>query len=63
MTTPSVALRYRTSEIKIFPSACFNSYQLDHWWSQEDGLRDFAQELLKLAYYIAEGYIPFKLSY
>jgi len=49
--------------IKIFPSACFNSYQLDHWWSQEDGLRDFAAELLKLAYYIAGGYIPFKLSY
>jgi hypothetical protein len=50
-------------QIKIFPSACFNSYQLDHWWSQENGLRDFAQELLKLAYYIAGGYMPFKLSY
>ncbi len=50
-------------QIKIFPSACFNSYQLDHWWSQEGGLRDFAEELLKLAYYLAEGYIPFKLSY
>jgi hypothetical protein len=50
-------------QIKIFPYACFNSYQLDHWWSQEDGLRDFAAELLKLAYYLAGGYIPFKLSY
>jgi hypothetical protein len=50
-------------QIKIFPSACFNSYQLDHWWSHEAGLRDFAQELLKLAYYLAGGYIPFKLSY
>jgi hypothetical protein len=50
-------------QIKIYPSAYFNSYQLDHWWSQERGLRDFAQELLKLAYYLAGGYIPFKLSY
>jgi len=50
-------------QIKIFPSACFNSYQLDHWWSQELGLRDFTGELLKLAYYLAGGYIPFKLSY
>jgi len=49
--------------IKIFPSACFNSYQLDHWWSQEGGLRDFAEEFFKLAYYLARGYIPFKLSY
>jgi len=50
-------------QIKIFPSACFNSYQLDHWWSQELGLRDFVMELLKLTYYLAGGYIPFKLSY
>lgn len=50
-------------QIKIFPSACFNSYQLDHWWSQEGGLRDFTMEVLKLTYYLAGGYIPFKLSY
>ena len=50
-------------QIKIFPSACFNSYQLDHWWSQERGLRDFVMEFLKLTYYLAGGYIPFKLSY
>lgn len=50
-------------QIKIYPSACFNSYQLDYWWSQEGGLRDFSAELLKLAYYLARGYIPFKLSY
>ncbi len=50
-------------QIKIFPSACFNSYQPDHWWSQEGGLRDFTEELLKLVYYLAGGHIPFKLSY
>ena len=50
-------------QIKVFPSACFNSYQLDHWWSQERGLRDLTEELLKLGYYLIRGYIPFKLSY
>jgi hypothetical protein len=50
-------------QIKIFPSACFNSYQLDHWWSHEGSVRDFATELSKLAYYLAGGYIPFKFSY
>lgn len=50
-------------QIKIFPSASFNSYPLDHWWSQEDELREFTTELLKLVYYLAGGYIPFKLSY
>jgi len=50
-------------QIKIFPYACFDSYQLDHWWSQERGLRHFTTELLKLAYYLAGGYIPFRLSY
>jgi hypothetical protein len=50
-------------QIKIHPSACFNAYQPDRWWSQEHGVRDFAAEVLKLAYYIAGGYIPLKLSY
>lgn len=50
-------------QIKIFPSACFNSYQLDNWWSQESGIRDFAMEYLKLVYYFAVGYIPLKFSY
>ena len=50
------------SQIKISPSAFFNSYKLDHWWLQESGFRDFALELMKLVYYLAGGYIPLKLS-
>jgi hypothetical protein len=50
-------------QIKIFPSACFKAYQLDQWWSQEQGLRDFTAELLKLAYYLAGGHIPLKFDY
>ena len=49
--------------IKIFPSASFTNYQLNNWWSQESGVRDFTAELLKLGYYLAGGYIPFKFSY
>ena len=50
-------------QIKIFPSACFTNYQLNNWWLQEPGVRDFTGELLKLDYYLAGGYIPFKFSY
>jgi hypothetical protein len=51
------------SQIKIFPSACFNKYQLGHWWLQEHAVRDFLSEVQKLAYYMARGYIPLKFSY
>jgi hypothetical protein len=50
-------------QIKIFPSACFTEYQLDKWWVQELGVRDFTYELLKLVHYLAVGYIPFKFYY
>jgi hypothetical protein len=50
-------------QIKIFPSAFFTNYQLNNWWNQEPGVRDFTAELLKLGYYLAGGYIPFKFSY
>jgi hypothetical protein len=50
-------------QIKIFPSACFTEYQLNNWWVQELGVRDFTTELFKLVYYLAGGYIPFKFYY
>lgn len=50
-------------QIKIFPYACFTSYNFDHWWLEEGGVRDFTAELIKLGYYLAGGYIPLKLSY
>ncbi len=50
-------------QIKIFPSACFTNYQLNNWWVQEPGVRDFTAESFKLCYYLAGGYIPFKFSY
>ena len=52
-----------TPQIKIFPSACFTEHQLNRWWVQESGVRDFAVELFKLGYYLAGGYIPLKFSY
>jgi hypothetical protein len=50
-------------QIKIFPSASFTNYQFNNWWVQEPAVRDFTAELLKLGYYLAGGYIPFKFSY
>lgn len=50
-------------QIKIFPSASFTEYQLNNWWVQEQGVRDFTIELFKFGYYLAGGYIPFKFSY
>jgi hypothetical protein len=50
-------------QIKIFPHACFNGYQLDKWWTQDNGVRDFMGESLKLAYYLIMGYIPLRFSY
>ncbi len=50
-------------QIKIFPVTSFTEYQLNNWWVQEHGVRDFTVELLKLGYYLAGGYIPFKFSY
>jgi hypothetical protein len=50
-------------QIKIFPYASFTNYELNNWWIQEPGARDFTVELLKLVYYLAGGYIPFKFSY
>jgi hypothetical protein len=49
--------------IKIFPSASFTNYQINNWWVQENGVRDFTAEFFKLGYYLAGGYIPLKFSY
>ena len=50
-------------QIKIFPTACFTEYERNQWWAKYPGIRDFGTEVFKLAYYLAGGYIPLKLSY
>lgn len=50
-------------QIKIFPFACFTEYELDRWWEKYPAIREFGTEVLKLAYYMVGGYIPFKFSY
>lgn len=49
--------------IKIYPFACFTEYEPDQWWKRYPGVRNFGTEILKLAYYLAGGYIPLRLSY
>jgi uncharacterized SAM-binding protein YcdF (DUF218 family) len=48
-------------KIEVFPDACFTQYDPALWWKDYDGIRDFATETGKLAYYLAGGYIPLKL--
>lgn len=50
-------------QIKIYPSAYFNSYQSSRWWTQGSGQRDFIMESLKLVYYIAAGHISFSFLF
>lgn len=49
--------------IKIYPVTCFESYDLNNWWNQDKGPRDFLSELQKLVFYMVKGYIPLKLTY
>ena len=49
--------------IKIYPVACFDRYQVDNWWRDGNGIRDFFEEVQKLVFYMASGYIPLKFSY
>ena len=50
-------------QIEVFPDACFTEYEPDQWWKDYAGIRDFATETGKLAYYLVGGYIPLRLSY
>lgn len=43
--------------IKIIPHPYFISYQKRDWWLQEEGVRAFATEYLKLGYYLVRGYL------
>lgn len=47
--------------IKIYPAAC--GHDVNNWWNQDNGPRDFLSELQKLAFYMAKGYIPLRFSY
>jgi hypothetical protein len=47
--------------ITIHPVACFETYQVNDWWMEGNGARDFFEELLKLVFYTASGHIPLRL--
>ncbi len=52
-------------QIRIYPHASFDGHDhgLEKWWTQYEGVRDFVEQVFKLAYYMVRGYIPLKLSY
>jgi uncharacterized SAM-binding protein YcdF (DUF218 family) len=47
-------------KIKVYPLACFDVYEPGNWWKHAEGPRDFLEEVQKLAYYLAKGYIPLR---
>jgi uncharacterized SAM-binding protein YcdF (DUF218 family) len=49
--------------ITIYPVACFDRYQVNNWWRDGNGTRDFFEEVQKLVFYLLNGYIPLKFSY
>jgi hypothetical protein len=42
----------------IFVYPFFSKYEMNTWWRTVDGCYDFFTELIKLLYYVIEGYIP-----
>jgi uncharacterized SAM-binding protein YcdF (DUF218 family) len=49
--------------IKIYPIACLEKYDLNNWWCQDNGSRDLLSEFQKLLFYMVKGYIPLKFAY
>ena len=46
--------------LRIIPSAYFSEYERDNWWQHGEGIYDFLQESMKLAYYVLCGYLSVK---
>jgi hypothetical protein len=46
--------------LRIIPFPYFNEYKDDDWWHHADGVHDFFQESVKLAYYLMRGYVSIK---
>ena len=49
--------------INIYPVASFDRYQVNNWWHDGRGVREFFEEAQKLVFYMLNGYIPLKFSY
>ena len=49
--------------IVIYPQACPSRNETRKWWTDDSGIRTFATEATKLAYYLVAGHIPFRFSY
>lgn len=49
--------------IRISPHPYFIDYGPDDWWTRPDGIHDFFDESLKLAYYLMCGYVSLKYLY
>jgi hypothetical protein len=46
--------------VRIIPSPYFTEYKNDNWWKHLQGVRDFFEQTIKLAYYLLRGYVSIK---
>ncbi len=46
--------------LRIIPSPYFYEYRNDNWWQCLDGIQDFFEQSIKLAYYLMRGYVSIK---
>ena len=46
--------------LRVIPTPYFINYEPNAWWRDVQGVNDFVQESLKLAYYLLHGYVSIK---
>ena len=46
--------------LHVIPYSYFNEYETNSWWHDAQGISDFVEQSLKLAYYLLHGYVPIK---
>ena len=46
--------------LHVVPCSYFSKYEINSWWRDPQGIKDFVEESAKLAYYLLHGYISIK---
>ena len=49
--------------VRIIPYPYFCEYKNDNWWQHPEGIHDFFEQSIKLAYYLMRGYVSIRYLY
>jgi hypothetical protein len=52
--------RGERAELHVVLYPYFIEHESDSWWQEHQGVNDFVNESLKLAYYLLRGYVSMK---